>query len=330
VLLGSAAIGPRRRILPFLALVAALATVSCDSTPTFHSIIDKISGAPDSCHAQRQDLESYGNYFAQNMVVGAATGAAAATLIGVVTHQSVSTTVAMAVGAATIGAAAGYWESVSQKNTNMAARRQLVQTDVQAENQKVDGAQQAFNRLLDCRRKQAADLRADVSAGRVSHADGASQMDDIRKRYTDDVEIARHINANMADHAANLEYANEQLKPQPYVTTHATVVYASQSNTAAQVLTLKAQAVVSGAAIDKNWVKVTLSGGRTGYIQTSDVELQAERLAKDKKTRQAPPASTKGDPVAEGVFTNLSKRQDFDDSVQVASANSSGFELSGG
>jgi hypothetical protein len=295
-----------------------------------HSFFDKLGGAPDSCHAQRQDLESYGNYFAQNMVVGAAAGAAAATLIGVATHQSVSTTVAMVVGAATIGAAGGYWQSVSEKNANMAARRQLVTSDVQAENKQVDGAQLAFNRLLDCRRKQAADLRADVSAGRVSQADGTKQMSEIRARYTDDVEIARRINANMGDHAANLEYANEQLKPQPYVTTHSAVVYASQNNTAAQVSTLKAQAVVSGAAVDKNWIKVTLSGGRTGYVQTSDVELQAEKLVKEKKTRQTPPASAKGDPVAEGVFTNLSKRQDFDDSVQVASANSSGFELSGG
>lgn len=321
---------PRRRIGTCLALLAALTMVSCDSTPTVHSFFDKFAGSSDSCGAQRQDLESYGNYFAQNMVVGAATGAAAATPIGVVTHQSVSTTVAMAAAAATIGAAGGYWKSVSEKNANMDARRNLVQTDVQAENQKVDGAQQAFNRLLDCRRKQAADLRADVSAGRVSQADGVKQMSDIRARYTDDVEIARRINANMADHAANLEYANEQLKPQPYVTTHSTVIYANQSNTAAQVSTLKAQTTVSGAAIDKNWIKVTLSGGRTGYVQTSDVELQAERLVKEKKTRQAPPASAKGDPVAEGVFTNLSKRADFDDSVQVASANSSGFELSGG
>ncbi len=318
---------PARRLWPCLALVAALTTVGCDSTPTMHSFFDR---APDTCHDQRQDLDSYGNYFAQNMIVGAASGAAAATLLGVVTHQSVSTTVAMAAAAATIGAAAGYWQSVSQKNASLEARRRLVQTDVQAENKKVDGAQAAFNRLLDCRRKQAADLKADVAAGRVSHSDGEKQMAEIKARYTDDVEIGRRINANMADHAANLEYANEQLKPQPYVTTQPTVVYASESTGAAHVASFKSQTTISGAAVDQNWVKVTLAGGRTGYVQTSDVELQAAKLTKDKKTRQAPPAADKGDPVAEGVFTNLSKRADFDDSVQVAAANNSGFELSGG
>jgi len=321
---------PRRRFGTWLSLLAALAMVGCDSTPTMHSFIDKITGSADSCSTQRESLESYGNYFAQNMVVGAATAATIATVIGVVTHQSTTTTLAMAATAATIGAAGGYWKSVSDKSTNMDARRQLVQGDVKAENQKIDGAQQAFNQLIDCRRKQAADLKADVSAGRVSRADGDKQMSEIRARYNDDIEIAKRINSNMAEHTANLEYANEQLKPQPYVTTHSAVVYASQNNSSAQVTTLKAQTTVSGAAIDQNWVKVTLAGGRTGYVQTGDVQLQAEKLVQSKKTRQTTPPAAKGDPVAEGVFTNLSKRQDFDDSVQVASTDNSGFQLSGG
>jgi len=155
-------------------------------------------------------------------------------------------------------------------------------------------------------------------------------MAQIRSRFDEDVKTGRDINSNMADHAASLEYANQQFKPQPYVTQGTTTVYSDSNLGSAKLQTLKADAVVSGAAIDDKWVKITLANKRTGYVQASDVALQAAEVAKNKKTRHTPPASAKGDPVAEGCFTNLSKRQDFDDSVQVASTNTSGFELSGG
>jgi hypothetical protein len=315
------------RLWRCLAMLGVLALLGCDSNPTLHSLIDT---GPDSCRDQRNALRSYGDYFAQNMVVGAAAGAATAGIAAAVTHQSVGTTVAMIAAGFTIGAAAGYWKTVSDKNANTAARFRAINSDVQAENKKVDGAQQAFNRLLDCRRKQAAQLRADVAAGRVSRADGTKQMEQIKARYADDVEIGKRINANMADHAVNLEYASEQLKPQPYVTIAPTNVYAAENAGSAKLSSFKSDTTISGAAVDKNWIKVTLTGGRTGFVQAGDVELQSARLAKDKKTRHAAPAAAKGDPVAEGVFTNLSKRADFDDSVQVAASNTSGFELSGG
>ncbi len=286
--------------------------------------------ADDTCRDQRKALQSYGNYFEQNMLVGAGAGALTATAVAVATHQSVKATIVEAFAGLMIGAAAGYWESVQQKASNTQARYRLVQDDIQGENAKVDGVQHAFNTLIDCRRKQAAKLRADVAAGRVSHDDGTKQMNQIKARYDDDIAIARRIDSNIADHTANLEYASEQFKPQPYVVLRPTIVYADKSSGSAKLTSYRENAVISAAAIDSSWVKVTLSGKRTGYVQAADVKLQAATLVANKKSRQAPPASAKGDPVAEGVFTNLSKRADFDDSVQVASSNTSGFELSGG
>jgi len=312
-----------------MAILIVLAAAACSSNPTLHSLFD--NEADDSCRDQRAALKSYGDYFAENMLVGGAIGAAGGTLLGVATHQSLQVTLAEAFAGFAIGAAAGYWESVQQKNANMDARYRQVQSDVQAENTKIDGAHVAFNKLIDCRRKQAAALRADVAAGRVSQQDGQKRMSTIRARFDDDIAIARKIDANMADHTANLEYANEQFKPQPYVTNKPGVVaYADKNTGSAHLTTFKQGAVITGAAVDSKWVKVTLSGKRTAYVQGTDVVLQAAEVAQSKKTRQTPPPSTKGDPVAEGVFTNLSKRADFDDSVQVAANNTSGFELSGG
>ncbi len=311
-----------------IAFFAVAMTAGCSSSPTIHSFFD--NEANDSCRDQRAALQSYGDYFANNMLVGGAIGAAAGGLVGVVTHQSLQATLADAFAGFTIGAAVGYWESVQQKDATMAARQRQVQTDVTAENAKVNGAQQAFNTLVDCRRGQAATLRADVAAGRVTSADGAKAMATIKARFDDDIAIARKVNTNIATHSANLEYANEQFKPQPYVTVRSATVFADQSADSAKVTTLKAEAIVSGAAVDDKWIKVALSGKRTGYVQATDVVLEAARRVQNKKTRATPPPSAKGDPVAEGVFTNLSKQADFDDSVQVASSDTSGFELSGG
>lgn len=295
--------------------------------PSVHYLLDN---GPDSCSDQRKALESYGNYFARNMVVGAAAGALTAGGAALLLHRNFETSMAIVLSGIVIGASAGYWKTVSDRAGSMAARRRLVETDIANENAKVDGAHLAFNKLVDCRRGQAAKIRADVKAGRLTQAQGEDQMKQVRDRYADDVAIARGINKDMADHAASLEYANEQFKPQPYVTLHATTVYAERNTGSQRLSSLRADAAISGAVDQDQWVKVRLASGRIGYVQASDVELEAARLAKNKKTRHAPPAAAKGDPVAEGVFTNLSKRADFDDSVQTAAANTSGFELSGG
>jgi hypothetical protein len=114
------------------------------------------------------------------------------------------------------------------------------------------------------------------------------------------------------------------------VARHSAAIYANSDDKSAKIDNLRSGAVVNGAAVNASWVKVTLARGRTGYMLASDLELQAETIARNKARRHAPPPAAKGDPVAEGVFTNLSKRADFDDSVQVASTNTSGFEMSGG
>jgi hypothetical protein len=284
----------------------------------------------DVCTPQRNALDSYGSYFSKDIVVGAAGGALVGAGVAAASHQDFKTSLAIVLTGLFVGAATGYWASVEQKATTQNARRRLVEKDVTDENGKVDGAHVAFNKLIDCRRKQAATIRADVKAGRLTREQGEAQMADVKKRYNEDVATAKGINADMASHAANLEYANEQFKPQPYVTISPTNVYAEKSTGSAKLSSYKADATISGASVEKDWIKVALGSGRTGYVQAKDVELQAARLAKDKKTRKTPPATAQGDPVAEGVFTNLSKRADFDDSVQTASNNTSGFELSGG
>jgi hypothetical protein len=315
--------GARKSLL--LSLCATGLLVGLTSCDTAQGLLD----SNDVCRDQRAALRSYGDYFAQDMLIGGSIGAVAGGIVGVATHQSVGTTLGLAAGGAAIGAGAGYWAAVSQKNADMGARERQITTDINAQNAKIDGAQGAFNKLLDCRRQEAAHLRADVAAGRISQTDGGKQMADIRSRYQSDIDLAKKIDGNINARSADLEYANEQIKPQPYVAKHAAAIYATQSESSAKVENLRAGAVIPGAAVDTTWVKVTLARGRTGFMLASDLDLQAATIVRNKARRHSPPPSTKGDPVAEGCFTNLSKRADFDDSVQTASTNTSGFELSG-
>jgi len=318
-----AARGTRGFTLGLAGCAVLISLTSCDTAQNFFD-------RDDVCRDQRAALRSYGDYFAQDILVGGVIGAAVGTVVGVATHQSTGTTAALAAGGFAVGAGAGYWAAVQQKNADLASRRRQVTSDIAADNQKIDGAQGAFNALLDCRRQEAARLRADAAAGRISQTDAGKQMAAIRSRYDDDVALGKRIGANIATHSADLEYANEQLKPQPYVTRRGTAIYASMDEKSAKLDSLRSGATVSGAAVNTNWVKVTLARGRTGYVLAGDLSLQAETIARNKSRRHTPPPSAKGDPVEEGVFTNLSKRADFDDSVQVASENTSGFELSGG
>lgn len=314
---------PRALALSLAACAILVSLTSCDTAQNF---LDR----DDVCHDQRAALRSYGDYFAQDILVGGVIGAAVGTVVGVATHQSAGTTAGLAAGGLAIGAGVGYWAAIQQKNSDMASRRRQVTDDIHAENQKIDGAQAAFNKLLDCRRQEAARLRADVRAGRVSQTDGGKQMADIRSRYEDDVALGKRIGTNIATHSADLEFANEQFKPQPYVARRGTAIHASMDEKSAKLESLGAGAQVNGAAVNASWVKVSLGRGRTGYVLASDLDLEAETVARNKSRRHSsPPPSANGDPVAEGVFTNLSKRADFDDSVQTASSNTSGFELSG-
>ncbi|HLI21835.1 MAG TPA: SH3 domain-containing protein [Stellaceae bacterium] len=308
-----------------LGLGACAVLVSLASCDTAQSILD----SNDVCRDQRAALRSYGDYFAQDILIGGGIGAAAGAIVGAATHQSVGTTLGLTAAGFAVGAGAGYWAAVEQKNSDTAARQRQVLTDIDADNKKIDGAQAAFNDLVKCRNQEAARLRADVNAGRISQTDGGKQMADIRSRYDDDIALGKKVGANIATHSADLEFANEQLKPQPYVTLHSAPVYATQDQKSARLENLRSGAVIDGAAIDTTWVKVRLSRGRTGYMLASDLELQAQMIVANRARRHSPPPSAKGDPVAEGCFTNLSKRADFDDSVQTASANTSGFELSG-
>jgi hypothetical protein len=314
--------GKRDIALGLIACIGAGLLTSCDTAQNF---LDR----DDVCRDQRAALRSYGDYFAQDILIGGAIGAAVGGIAGAATHQSLGTTLGLTAAGFAVGAGAGYWAAVEQKNSDMASRQRQVTSDIKADNEKIDGAQAAFNKLLDCRRQEAGRLRLDVANGRVSQTDGGKRMADIRSRYDDDVALAKNVGGNIATHSADLEFADEQLKPQPYETKNAAPIYATMDKNSAKIENLRSGAVIPGAAVDTTWVKVTIARGRTGYMLASDLELQAETIARNKQRRHSPPPAVKGDPVAEGVFTNLSKRADFDDSVQVASANTSGFELSG-
>lgn len=303
----------------------------------------------DVCYQQRTALRSEGNFFAQSIVKGLLGGAAIGGLGGLLVGRSAESAVKGALAGALVGAAAGYWSALQRENTDRQALVSKFVGDVTQENQQIDRAQAAFDRLVQCRREQAAQVRADVAAGRITPDEGNQRMAAVRAAYESDLQLARKVSQGIHEHSDSLAYANEQLKPQPYVVVASAPVYAEATETSAPVATsLRAQTVVEGAAYQDQWVKVTAPGGQTGYVKKDAVKLKAlqeieakaaaakKAAPKPKATAAQKPAPVKpkpvepprtGDQLTDGVYTNIAKRQDFQTSVEVAEEVKSEFEL---
>src|ERR1700759_1619827 len=88
--------GTRGIALSLAACAVLLSLTSCDTAQSFLE-------RDDVCRDQRAALRSYGDYFAQDILVGGVIGAAVGTVVGVATHQSTGTTAAVAARGFAVG-----------------------------------------------------------------------------------------------------------------------------------------------------------------------------------------------------------------------------------
>jgi len=165
----------------------------------------------DACRAYKVALDSTGDFFAEDMVKGAAVGALGGALMGgLISGNWKGAVVGAAVGAAA-GAAAGYYQHVQQQNQDQAVLYNTVLSDLEKENAQIDKAQLAFNQLVACRNNEANKVRADLKAGTISRPAAEARMATLRSQYQGDIQLARLVNENMTKRGANFEFANEQI-----------------------------------------------------------------------------------------------------------------------
>jgi len=167
----------------------------------------------DACYSYRKALDSTGDYFAEDMLKGAAVGAIGGALAGgLIGGDWKGALIGAAVGAA-VGAAAGYWQHQQQQAKDQAVLYNSVLSDLQRENAELDKTQLAFDQLVQCRQNQAKLVRADFKAGRLGREAAEVRLNTIKAQYLQDIEIAQTINQNIEKRSANFDYANQQVNP---------------------------------------------------------------------------------------------------------------------
>lgn len=166
----------------------------------------------DVCRPERATLRSTGDYFAQDILAGAAVGAVAGGLIGLAAGGNARSALIGAVAGGALGAAGGYWRARQKQYQDQAQLYSAVYGDIQRENQTIDKTQLAFNRLVACRNSEAARIRADYRAGRISRDLAASAMAGVRARADSDLRLAASISNHIQERSNDFSYASREVQ----------------------------------------------------------------------------------------------------------------------
>jgi uncharacterized protein YcfJ len=166
----------------------------------------------DVCRSERAGLRSTGDYFAQDILAGAAVGAVGGGLIGALAGGNARSAAIGALAGGALGALGGYWKARQQQYSDQASLYRTVYGDIQRDNQSIDRTQVAFNRLVACRRNEAARIRADLRAGRIPRDQAASEMAAVRARGDDDLRLAQSISGHIQERSNDFSYASSQVR----------------------------------------------------------------------------------------------------------------------
>jgi hypothetical protein len=323
---------PSRRFhagLCLLLTVLMLLPSCAGMSPRHAGFVDE---AADPCRAQRVVLAETDNYFAESIATGAVTGAlmgvAAAALSG---RRSAGSLVGSAMLGGVAGGTAGYWLRVREQAKNDQALYASMLKDLRAENTQIDRTQLAFDQLVQCRRQEADRVRADFVAGRIDESTARTRMAAVRQRYDQDLEKARAISQKVGERSTNFQFANEQVNPQPVLAVRDGALRSEPAVTAPEIGRIAAGTIYSASRTNDTWSKVILPNGLQGFVETSALSAPPKPGAPavvPAPTQTVATTTPDRQEIAETTSTNLAKRDRLAESVQVASRDTSAFELS--
>jgi len=302
--------------------------------------------ADDSCGTQRQALKAYQDYFFSSMIQGAAMGAVAGGLTGLVLGGNAQSAAIGAGAGALVGGIGGYYAAKQKANSDPVALTGSVYDDIYRENGEIDGVSAAFGALRTCRLQSADAVKADYAAHRLSLSDAQAKLQRIKQLYLEDVDFAQGLGSKMAERGGEYQNATDQITQMNpnakqeaarheaeggimgngLVANEAARVREAASTSAKQIAALAPGEEVAPVAGETptDWTHVQLPDGRTGYV--------ASRLLRPAGTRAPaakPPVNATG--VAELTDSNQLKRKALNDEVASAKteANGNAFELNG-
>jgi hypothetical protein len=296
----------------------------------------------DSCHRYRVALDATGNYFAEDIIKGAALGALAGGLAGGLFGGSTKAALIGAGTGAVLGGAAGYWSALQQQSSDLSVLNTRVYGDLWHENQQIGQTQQAFDALMDCRFQQAQQIQTAYNTKQIDRPTAVAQMAVVKQRAQQDLVIAKRIDGQIGDRSQQFEVAADKVQPGS-----ATAVAAAAPTTRSAVVRRAAPLKVTPdpASADIGTLKpqesVQVSTGRNGYalVRTPDGTRGYTPLDTFKAGAAPPPvtetASTAAAPPAGGdvrtlAGSNAARRDAFAQSVGVSEqAVNNGFEIAG-
>jgi hypothetical protein len=301
----------------------------------------------DACRAQVVALDSTGNFFAEDILKGAAIGAISGAALGAVISGNWRGALIGAGAGAAAGAAGGYLVALQRQTADQAALNATLASDLERENAQLSRTQVAFNQLMDCRFFRAQQIREAYRQGRIPQAVAAAQMADLRARTQRDIQLAQTIDQRIGTRGAEFDTAIESVSPGvksaamarkagvAVVTAQArspVVLKLRPDSSAPAVGQVEARQTVTLRPAAPGYAFVEAEGGTAvGYAETSAFSggTRANGAPVRLASAISPTAATPGD-VRSLAASNIARREEFTDSVQAAqrAASGSGFELS--
>jgi outer membrane lipoprotein SlyB/uncharacterized protein YraI len=244
--------------------------------------------ASDACgkeHTAFADSKSfYLERTAEGALLGALGGAAIGALTATAAHKDAATGALIGAGVGGVaGGAAGYYTARQQQAADQAALSNSVYGDVTKASAEIDRASTTFGLLRNCRFAAAERVRTDFGQGKLSRDQAAAILADHKRRFDDEIALARQYGAKMAEQDQQFRFAADSLVKQDpaaqqvmtqraaqlaYTTTAPVKVRAEPSASAAAISSLpKGQRVRVAPGEEANdWRQVSLKDDQTGYV----------------------------------------------------------------
>lgn len=281
------------RLALHLALTCGLMIAGTTSCQNGGTIFSSGADASDACgreHAAFADSKSfYLQQVAQGALLGTLGGAALGALAASASGGNVGKGAAIGAGAGLVaGGAAGYFNARQQQAADQAALANSVYGDVNRASQEMDRATTTFSALRGCRFAAADRIKAAFRQGGLTREQAAVQLGDQKRRFDEELALAREYGAKMAEQDQQFRFAADSLVKQDpgaqqvlasraaqmgtgdYVATAAVAVRGGPSTGADRVAALGKGQRVHGLAdpASGEWRKIALDDGGAGYVSS--------------------------------------------------------------
>ncbi len=208
---------PRHINLKTIALVAStLMLTSCATPLTREERIGPDDGS-DLCRSNVVALDSTGNFFAEDMLKGAATGAATGALTGGLIaalsgrsgHDIAKSALIGAAVGGVAGAIGGYYKSRMEQGRDQAVL--VIRNDLTREANELDKADIAVRALIACRVGERDRIRAAYAAKRISRGEAQRRWSQLQEQVRRDNNLMQMVAENIGKRQEEYQYANDQM-----------------------------------------------------------------------------------------------------------------------